>query len=203
MASRPSHEPSFAPRVGVVGAQLAHVVAQEVEAHVAEDLVDVFVREHGVVLARHLRDAAKDQPAEAPQQLAPRHLILRQHTLEQRAIGQQPVLEIGKQLQSAHSSSPLRSVTLYRRKRGAESSERCHFFEPRAGRGLGRPDVRPRTACETAVALRTRAGADSLTHRHNAPRARVIQKEPKSGARCLKAGFLNNEIERSRGRKMT
>src|SRR3954468_10559993 len=67
---------------------------------------------------------------------------------------------------------------------GRKFCERSRHWNPARNAALGGQRVLLRTACEGVVALPTRAGAESVTHRHNEPRTRVIRREPFSRLRC-------------------
>src|SRR4051794_9559224 len=68
-------------------------------------------------------------------------------------------------------STPLQTQT-----GGRKFWERSRPWNPARAAALGDRRVLGRTACESAVALPTRAGAESVTRRHNEPRARVIRR---------------------------
>ncbi len=79
------------PRVRVVLAQLLHVLAQQHEPDVADQIVEVVAREGGAVATQRLDDAADDQPLVALHEVGPQPVVLHlllggEQRLEQRRL---------------------------------------------------------------------------------------------------------------------
>ena len=184
MASSPSHEPSLAPRVAIVRAQLPHIVAHQVEAQLAEDLVDVVVREHGVVLPGHPRDAAEDEPRVSSNQLLPGRLVFGS-TASSSGRRRAGCIRRRLRLESAHRRFPSWFQTRYQTQTGGPKVLRkVTLFETRGARGLGTKARASSHNVRRSCGATDSAGAESVTRRHNEPHARVIRRSGNQIACC-------------------
>ena len=71
------HERGQARARGVVLAQLAHVVAQERQPHVADEVVEIVPRKGRTMAAQRLDDAGGDQPLVALHERLPAAIVQR------------------------------------------------------------------------------------------------------------------------------